>query len=89
VSRPELPLTRLDDSDAALLEELLAAVARVARRSAFILGSEVEAFEEEFAAYCETSSAVGVASGTDALVLALRALGIGPGDEVIVPGNTS
>jgi dTDP-3-amino-3,4,6-trideoxy-alpha-D-glucose transaminase len=86
--RPDLPLTRLDDADPALLEELLAAVARLVRQSAFILGSEVEAFEEEFAAYCETSSAVGVASGTDALVLALRALDIGPGDEVIVPGNT-
>jgi dTDP-3-amino-3,4,6-trideoxy-alpha-D-glucose transaminase len=88
MSRPALPLTRLDDADPALHEELLAAVAGVARRSAFILGSEVEAFEEEFAAYCETSSAVGLASGTDGLVLALKALGIGPGDEVIVPGNT-
>ena len=60
----------------------------VAERGAFTLGEPVEAFEREFAAYCETRHAVGVSSGTEALVLALRALEIGPGDEVIVPSNS-
>jgi dTDP-3-amino-3,4,6-trideoxy-alpha-D-glucose transaminase len=83
-----VPLTRLDGGDPELFEELLGAVARVARTSSFTLGEEVESFEQDFAAYCETRFAIGVASGTDALALSLRALGIGPGDEVIVPGNT-
>ena len=60
----------------------------VAERGAFTLGEHVEGFEREFAAYCETDFAVGVSSGTEALVLALRALEIGPGDEVIVPTNS-
>lgn len=54
----------------------------------YILGPEVEAFEEEFADYCGSAHCIGVANGLDALILILRALGIGPGDEVIVPGNT-
>lgn len=70
------------------MAELLEAVERVARRSDFILGDEVEAFEAEFAAYCEVDHAIGVASGTDALLLTLRALDIGPGAEVLVPANT-
>jgi dTDP-3-amino-3,4,6-trideoxy-alpha-D-glucose transaminase len=88
LTRLDVPLTRLDNADPALMDELLEAVERVARSAAFILGSEVEAFEAEFSAYCETSEAVGVASGTDAIALALMALGIGPGDEVIVPANS-
>lgn len=84
----EIPLTQLDNSDPALMRELLDAVERVARDAAFILGGEVEEFEAGFAAYCETSEAIGVASGTDALALSLRALRIGPGDEVILPANT-
>jgi dTDP-3-amino-3,4,6-trideoxy-alpha-D-glucose transaminase len=87
-NRADIPLTRLDNADEELLEELLGVVERVARRSAFTLGQEVEAFEDEFAAYCGTRHAVGVASGTDALALALRALDIGPGDEVVVPANS-
>jgi dTDP-3-amino-3,4,6-trideoxy-alpha-D-glucose transaminase len=83
-----VPLMRLDFADPALLEELMAAVRDVAERGAFTLGEPVEAFEREFAAYCETDFAVGVSSGTEALVLALRALEIGPGDEVIVPSNS-
>lgn len=83
-----VPITRLDQADPALLEELLDVVARVASTGAFTLGSEVEAFEAEFAAYCETTHAVGLSSGTEAIVLALRALGIGPGDEVVVPTNS-
>jgi dTDP-3-amino-3,4,6-trideoxy-alpha-D-glucose transaminase len=83
-----VPLTRLDNADPARLDELLAAVERVARQGAFTLGAEVEAFEAEFAAYCESDFAVGVSSGTEALALCLRALDIGPGDEVIVPANS-
>ncbi|MGA2455553.1 MAG: DegT/DnrJ/EryC1/StrS family aminotransferase [Solirubrobacteraceae bacterium] len=83
-----IPLTRLDFADPALLEELLGSVRHVAERGAFTLGEPVEAFEREFAAYCETDFAVGVSSGTEALALALRALEIGPGDEVIVPTNS-
>ncbi|HID87251.1 MAG TPA: DegT/DnrJ/EryC1/StrS family aminotransferase [Anaerolineae bacterium] len=63
------------------------AVARVLERGWFILGEEVAAFEAEFAAYCGASHAVGVASGTDALHLALRAVGVGPGDQVITVAN--
>jgi dTDP-4-amino-4,6-dideoxygalactose transaminase len=83
-----VPLARLDQADSALFDELLGAVARVARSAAFTLGEEVEAFEAEFAAYCGTRHAVGVSSGTEALALALRALEIGPGDEVVVPANS-
>jgi dTDP-3-amino-3,4,6-trideoxy-alpha-D-glucose transaminase len=83
-----VPLTRLDFSDPVLLEELMGTVRDVARRGAFTLGEHVEAFESEFAAYCETDFAIGVSSGTEALALALRALEIGPGDEVIVPTNS-
>jgi dTDP-4-amino-4,6-dideoxygalactose transaminase len=60
-----------------------AAVTRVLESGAYILGGEVDVFEGAFADYCGTAHAVGVGSGTDALILALRALGIGPGDEVI------
>jgi len=83
-----VPVTRMDNADPALMEELLATVERVASSAAFTLGDEVEGFEREFAEACGTRFAVGVASGTDALALALRALLIGPGDEVIVPANS-
>jgi dTDP-4-amino-4,6-dideoxygalactose transaminase len=72
----------------ALREELFDAFRRVLNSSAFVHGVEVEAFEREFAAYCEVAHAVGVANGTDALALALRALGIGAGDAVAVPAFT-
>jgi dTDP-3-amino-3,4,6-trideoxy-alpha-D-glucose transaminase len=85
---PAVPLMRLDFHDAELLEELMGAVRMVAERGAFTLGEPVEFFEREFAEYCETDFAVGVSSGTEALALALRALEIGPGDEVIVPSNS-
>ncbi len=83
-----IPITRLDQADPELLEELLAVVSRVAHKGAFTMGAELEAFESEFAAYCETDHAVGVSSGTEAIVLALKALSIGAGDEVIVPSNS-
>jgi dTDP-4-amino-4,6-dideoxygalactose transaminase len=71
-----------------LREEIDAAIARVSASGWYIGGHEVTAFEDSFAAYCETSHCVGVANGLDALHLALRALEIGPGDEVIVSGHT-
>ena len=69
-------------------EQLDAAYRRVAESARFILGPEVEQFESEFAAYCEARHCVGAGNGLDALHLILRAAEIGPGDEVIVPGNT-
>mgnify|MGYP000971543781 FL=1 len=61
---------------------------RVLRSGWYILGPELEAFEQEFAAYTGARYAVGLNSGLDALILSVRALGIGVGDEVIVPANT-
>jgi len=69
-------------------EELLRAVEYTLRQGQYILGSEVREFEEEFAEYCGVRYAVGVGSGTDALVLALKASGIGPGDEVVTVPNS-
>jgi len=82
---PILDLTRQYET---IKPEIDAAVARVLASGRFILGPEVKAFEEEVAAYCGVKHAIGVASGTDALLLSLRALGIGPGDKVILPSFT-
>lgn len=71
-----------------LKTEIDAAVFRVLGSGWYVLGPEVEAFEAEWAAYCGADYAVGLANGLDALMLALRALEVGPGDEVIVPSNT-
>jgi dTDP-4-amino-4,6-dideoxygalactose transaminase len=71
-----------------LQAEIESAVLASMRAGWYILGPEVEAFESDFAAYCEAAHCVGVANGLDALHLALRAMGVGPGDEVIVPSNT-
>ena len=68
--------------------EMDAAVKRVLDSGWYLLGKEVEAFEQEFAAYCGTKHCVGVANGLDALTLILKAYGFGPGDEIIVPANT-
>jgi dTDP-3-amino-3,4,6-trideoxy-alpha-D-glucose transaminase len=81
-------MTQLDNTDPYLLEELMLAIERVAYAGAFTLGEEVERFECDFAEYCGTGYAVGVSSGSDALTLALRAIGVGPNDEVIVPSNS-
>lgn len=70
-------------------EEILEAVKRVLEGGNYILGPEVAAFERAFAAYCGVDHAVGVGSGTDALTLALRALNIGPGDDVITVSHTA
>jgi len=79
------------DLKAAYLElqpEIDSAIKRVLQSGWYVLGEEVERFEQEYAAYCEASCCIGVANGLDALHLALRAMDVGPGDEVIVPSNT-
>src|SRR3954466_10989604 len=68
--------------------DLRAAIERVLDSGAFILGPEVEAFEREYADWVGARHAVGVANGTEALTIALRALGVGPGDDVVVPSFT-
>jgi dTDP-4-amino-4,6-dideoxygalactose transaminase len=70
-------------------DAIQAAITRVLDGGAYVLGSEVECFERAFANYCGVTHAVGVGSGTDALILALRSLGIGPGDEVITVSHTA
>lgn len=87
-SAAPVPFLDLAAAHAELEPALEAAWRRVSRTCAFIGGPEVEQFEQAWAGACGTRHAVGVASGTDALHLTLRALGIGPGDEVIVPANT-
>jgi dTDP-4-amino-4,6-dideoxygalactose transaminase len=71
-----------------LRDELREAMDRVVQSRAFILGPEVEAFEAEFATYLGAEHVIGVANGTDALTIALRAMGVGPGDDVVVPSFT-
>jgi dTDP-4-amino-4,6-dideoxygalactose transaminase len=85
---PQVPFLDLAAPYVELRREMDAAISRVLSSGWYLLGSELSAFEKEFADYVGTSHAVGVANGLDALVLALRALGVGPGDEVIVPSNT-
>jgi dTDP-3-amino-3,4,6-trideoxy-alpha-D-glucose transaminase len=76
-------------SDAEVGVSVDAAIRRVRRSGVLVLGPEVEAFEREFAGYCSARAAIGVGSGLDALQLVLRADGIGPGDEVVVPAYTA
>jgi dTDP-4-amino-4,6-dideoxygalactose transaminase len=83
-----VPLCDIRAQYRALKDEINAAVLRVLDSGQAILGPEVATFEQETAAYCGAAHGVGCGSGTDALVLALHALGIGPGDEVIVPPFT-
>jgi dTDP-4-amino-4,6-dideoxygalactose transaminase len=83
-----VPFLELRRGVAALRGELDAAVAGVLDRGRFVLDDVVGEIEDAFAAHCGARAAVGVASGTDAIALALRALGIGRGDEVVVPANT-
>jgi dTDP-4-amino-4,6-dideoxygalactose transaminase len=84
----DIPFLDLRAAYLELRAELDAAAHRVLASGGYILGPEVESFESDFAAYCEASHCVGVANGLDALHLALRAMDVGPGDEVIVPSNT-
>ena len=78
----------LDLQHRRIRRDLQAALYRLLGSSAFTLGAELERFEEEFADYCDVGHCVGVSSGTAALSLMFRAHGIGPGDEIIVPGHT-
>lgn len=79
----QVPLFDLKSQFAPIRDEVRAAVDRVFESQGFVLSEEVSALEEEVAAYCQTKYAIGCASGSDALILALMSLGIGPGDEVI------
>jgi dTDP-4-amino-4,6-dideoxygalactose transaminase len=83
-----IPLVDLHAQYLSIQSEVDAAMQRVITRTAFIGGEELSRFEEEFAAYCETAACVGVGNGTDALYLTLRAMGVGPGDEVITVAHT-
>lgn len=83
-----IPFLNIKAASLELRSELEAAFQRVIESGWYILGEEVEAFEEEFANYCGVKHCIGVGNGLDALQLILRACDIGPGDEVIVPANT-
>jgi dTDP-4-amino-4,6-dideoxygalactose transaminase len=83
-----VPFVDLRAQYASIKSEIDAAMASVIDRSAFIQGAEVAAFEQEFAAYCGAVACASTGNGTDALYIALRTLGIGPGDEVITVGHT-
>lgn len=83
-----IPFLDLQATYVELKEELDEAVSRVLSSGWYILGAEVAAFEREFAEYVGVKHCIGVGNGLDALYLSLRALGVGPGDEVIVPSNT-
>jgi dTDP-4-amino-4,6-dideoxygalactose transaminase len=80
-----IPLLDLKLQYAAIREKVLAVTSEIYESQLFILGKRVDDFERDFAAYCHSRHAVGVSSGTDALLEALMVLGIGPGDEVIMP----
>lgn len=84
----KIPFVTFIPMEKELNDDLRAAFDRVYTRSWYIEGKEDEAFEKAFAEYCETKYCVGVGNGLDALMLSLKALGIGIGDEVIVPSNT-
>jgi UDP-N-acetyl-3-dehydro-alpha-D-glucosamine 3-aminotranferase len=85
-----MPIALFDTATplSALREQYLERMAAVVERGVFIFGPELAAFEEDLAAYVGVRHAIGVANGTDAITIALRALGIGPGDEVVVPSFT-
>lgn len=84
----KIPLLDLYAQYLTIKSDVDAAIQRTIVQSAFVGGEELRSFETEFANYCEVRAAVGVGNGTDALYLALRALGIGPGDEVITVAHT-
>ena len=88
MSKVKVPFQDFHTPYIELKDEFDAAYHRFMESGWFVLGKETTAFEEEYAAYCEAENCVGVANGLDALHLALRAMGISPGDEVIVPSNT-
>lgn len=83
-----VPFVDLQRQHAPLVGEMRRAFHRVVHAGSFVLGREVDSFEAEFADSCEAPHCIGVSSGTAALGVAMRAAGIGPGDEVIVPAHT-
>ena len=83
-----VPMVDLRAQYLRIQEAVDTAIARVVTSTQFIAGEDCRQFEQEFAAFCGARHAVGVANGTDALALALRALGVGPGDEVVTVANT-
>jgi dTDP-4-amino-4,6-dideoxygalactose transaminase len=87
-AQDKIPFVDLGAQYRDLQSEIDAAVRRVMARGDFILGEDVALFEKEFAAFCGAAHCIGISDGVDALHLALRALDIGPGDEVIVPTHT-
>ncbi|MEU4695284.1 DegT/DnrJ/EryC1/StrS family aminotransferase [Actinoplanes sp. NPDC023714] len=84
----KIPLVDLAAAHAEVAEEVEAGFKRIIAETAFVGGAEVAAFEQEYAAFSGVEHCVGVANGTDALELAFRAVGVGPGSEVILPANT-
>lgn len=88
MTAPPIPLVDLKRAEDRIRDELRAAFERVSSTTAYILGPELASFENEFAAYCGTAHAVGVSDGTEALRLALLAMGAGPGTEVVAPAMT-
>src|SRR5262245_4822849 len=84
----QVPLLDLTAQHESIRADVAAAIARVVESQHFILGPEVEELEREVAAYSSVKHAIGVSSGTDAILVALMALGVGPGDEVITTPHT-
>ena len=83
-----IPFAKLYDAIEPLYDEYMAKIGEMVKNCEFIGGKEVELFEKEFALWAESKYAVGTANGTDSIIIALRALGIGPGDTVLVPDHT-
>ena len=83
-----IPFVDLKSQYASIKDEIDTAISEVISKTAFVGGPYLQAFEEEFASYCGAKHCVGVGNGTDAIFVALRAIGIGPGDEVITAANS-
>src|SRR4051812_21337882 len=83
-----IPLVDLKLQHNRVADEVRSGFERVLANTSFVLGAEVQAFEHEYAKFCGVGHCIGVGNGTDAIELALRALGVGPGDEIITAPNT-
>ena len=88
MSKLTVPFLAFEPQHGPLREEILAAISRVYDSNWYVLGEEVKKFEQAYSVFSQVPHTIGVANGLDALILALRVLEIGPGDEVIVPSNT-
>jgi len=84
----KVPFVDLSREASSISDELIQATLKVINSGQYVLGSSLKTFEEVFAEYCEVKYAIGVGNGSDALVLIMKSLGIGPGDEVICPSNS-